>query len=86
MRTCSTCIPWNEGQYHWLNEDCMQCTSEKLVEEQAEGQDDCLVYDYSEGGSFYTGPNFGCIHHEKKEDIESFQTVSKKLTVFVESA
>ena len=28
--------------------------------------DDCLIYPYNEGGNFYVGKNFGCIHWEEK--------------------
>lgn len=26
-----------------------------------------MIYDYDEGGSFWVGPNFGCVHFKKKE-------------------
>ena len=29
---------------------------------------DHFVYSYSEGGWFWTGFEFGCIHHEEKSD------------------
>jgi hypothetical protein len=29
--------------------------------------DDSLIYAYDEGGCFYVGPKFGCVHHEEKE-------------------
>ena len=43
-----------------------RCQSDKLAE--AWGQDDAekadmLIYDYSEGGGFWVGERFGCIHH-----------------------
>jgi hypothetical protein len=27
---------------------------------------DMLVYSYREGGSFFVGEDFGCVHHEEK--------------------
>jgi hypothetical protein len=41
------------------------CRSDKLIEDW--GQDysaDMLVYPYSEGGGFWTGSDFGCVHHK----------------------
>jgi hypothetical protein len=42
------------------------CRSDKLIEDWGQGHGaDMLVYPYSEGGSFWTGPDFGCVHHEQ---------------------
>jgi hypothetical protein len=42
------------------------CRSEKLTENwgQEHGAD-MLLYEYDEGGGFWTGPDFGCVHHEQ---------------------
>lgn len=29
---------------------------------------DALIYEYSEGGRFWVGPNFGCVHWEGKTE------------------
>ena len=45
-----------------------RCTSEKLDEDYMYDDDkkvDMLIYDYIEGGEFWVGENFGCIHWEK---------------------
>ena len=34
--------------------------------ERPENQDQ-MIYDYDEGGSFWVGPNFGCVHFKEKE-------------------
>lgn len=37
----------------------------KLTEDYGQGHGaDMLVYPYSEGGRFWTGPDFGCVQHE----------------------
>ena len=28
---------------------------------------DRMVYSYDEGGDFWTGPEFGCVHHQEKQ-------------------
>lgn len=55
---CETCKHRNEAGYctnSKLNEDIGQKDGEKLH---------MLIYDYSEGGGFWVGPTFGCVHHE----------------------
>lgn len=37
------------------------CTSKKFVED-CDYALDMLVYSYDEGGKFWTGPKFGCVH------------------------
>ena len=36
------------------------------LEQKDPGTEDHLVYDYYEGGDFWVGENFGCVHHESK--------------------
>lgn len=46
------------------------CKSEKLAESEGQSEElrrDMLVYSYSEGGAFWVGENFGCVHWAKKE-------------------
>lgn len=47
-----------------------ECRHPKLYEEgeyldNEECIDDHLIYSYSEGGTFWVGPKFGCVHHKK---------------------
>ena len=40
------------------------CQSEKLTEGHWQSMAaDMLAYSYMEGGEFWTGPDFGCVHH-----------------------
>ena len=67
MNTCKTCV------HHQIDDSRIQvggarCVHPKLTEA---GDDqsytpDSLTYDYDEGGGFWTGDEFGCIHHEEK--------------------
>jgi hypothetical protein len=58
MDKCETCkFRDNDGR----------CTNEKLAEswsQSIEEKQDMLIYDYSEGGGFWVGPKFGCVHHK----------------------
>ena len=43
------------------------CCSDKLVEDHSGlHEKDMLVYPFTEGGHFWTGPDFGCVHWEPK--------------------
>lgn len=59
-RTCGTCRYRGHDGY---------CTSDKLTERNwaPADTDDTLIYDYSEGGGFWVGENFGCIHYHKND-------------------
>ena len=55
---CETCAHRVDGE----------CLSGKLVEPgQSKRADDELVYSYDEGGRFFPGPKFGCVHHTPVE-------------------
>lgn len=45
------------------------CQSSRFTEEYKEEdyEPDRLVYPYTEGGYFWTGPEFGCTHWEEKK-------------------
>lgn len=63
MGLCKTCQYRNSDGY---------CTSEKLSEDYSQSDDkraDMLIYDYSEGGGFWVGERFGCIHHSDKQTL-----------------
>jgi hypothetical protein len=44
-----------------------------------------LIYEYSEGGVFWTGPDFGCVHHQSAAAECKFGAV-ERLRQVVESA
>jgi hypothetical protein len=71
METCKTCKHWMPyPDKHPSNRPSKAktgglCQSEKLVEDWGHGYGaDMLIYEYSEGGGFWTGPDFGCVHHQ----------------------
>ena len=56
-------------------DDNGKCRCDKLREREwwdASGFDekpensDCLIYSYDEGGSFWVGPDFGCVHWRRR--------------------
>ena len=68
MPTCRTCRFWTRyksgGRINYLDKGGI-CASGKLSEDYGKESygNDCLVYSYEEGGHFWTGPSFGCVHH-----------------------
>ena len=72
MKTCKTCKWWNadktQNRPPFTGGICGN--SEKIREDG--GSDypvDALVYSYDEGGWFWTGPEFGCVHHYPSDQI-----------------
>jgi len=71
---CGRCKWRNHGGY---------CTCPKIYEKglppdgEAEKASDHLVYSYNEGGGFWVGENFGCVHGE--EAIAHWTTVLREL-------
>ena len=72
MNTCKTCKHWTPyavaypGGWHMDPEQRAggYCKTDKITEYwYGSYKPDQLVYSYMEGGTFWTGPNFGCIHH-----------------------
>ena len=70
MNHCKTCKHWTRVQEKYpgafkspdVNAGGI-CGSEKLTEDWGEHGADMLVYSYPEGGEFWAGPDFGCVHH-----------------------
>lgn len=61
MKRCKTCNSRNKKGY---------CTSKKLdvdIYFPEEEKQDMLLYDYAEGGGFWVGPKFGCVHHTARD-------------------
>jgi len=67
MNTCDTCKHWMEVDVHHGDH---RCDNKKKLGEpwDVDGEDDNLMYAYDEDGSFYPGPKFGCVHHQKREE------------------
>lgn len=62
MNHCETCLHRN---------DQGNCKSPKLDEDDhdpSQQRDNMLLYSYTEGGSFWVGPQFGCVHHTPKPE------------------
>ena len=64
MNTCKTCKHWEKENHipHWTEHRCIILNDH----ERDEGRADCLVAPDQGLGGIYTGPDFGCIHHEPK--------------------
>ena len=63
MNNCITCLFRDKRGY---------CKSEKLDESFGQSEKekkDMLIYSYSEGGGFWVGEYFGCVHHKEKDII-----------------
>ena len=71
MERCKTCAYWKQNLGSVLTNGVRGggCSNEKLREAWGGGgyEADALVYSYDEGGSFWTGPEFGCVHHKAAE-------------------
>lgn len=69
MKKCETCKHWTQ-EYRLDTFDPRRtgryCSHGKLHEAR-NYEPDALVYDYDEGGGFWTGPQFGCVHHTERE-------------------
>ena len=67
-KLCENCKWWEDHSHSTIYHDFKMCGNGKLREEwREEGEEDCLLYSYTEGGCFYPGPKFGCIHWEAKD-------------------
>lgn len=69
MNRCETCKFWKRNTAAYATEEEKRggfCHSEKIVE-YGPYKEDMLVYSYCEDGRFWTGPKFGCVHHEAAE-------------------
>lgn len=62
MNTCRTCEHWDTtAQKTGGICDCVKLREPSWNSEPR--APDELVYSYDEGGAFWTGPEFGCVHH-----------------------
>lgn len=67
INTCKTCVHWTDIAPYDQPERFMvrMCECPKFQEDFYSHEEDSLCYSYLEGGKFYTGPKFGCIHHSE---------------------
>lgn len=80
VNTCKTCKWWLAvlEKYPSIHLNTNKsaggyCQSPKFVEGtyfSSAYAHDSLTYSYYEGGQFWTGPDFGCIHHTEESDNE----------------
>lgn len=63
---CKDCAHWNREALPTDQEHGGRCQCPKIGEEHTPKDADALVYDYHEGGGFWTGPEFGCVHWMKR--------------------
>jgi hypothetical protein len=73
MNTCNTCAYWSDKAPYSRPDGfaVRMCMSEKLMEDFYSEGEDTLCYSYSEGGAFYTGPKFGCVHHKEQHGLNA---------------
>lgn len=64
---CRDCKWWVVTDDCWGPSD-HRCRHAKICEsgKSREGETDALLYEYDEGGGFFPGPDFGCVHWEAK--------------------
>lgn len=67
MQLCKTCAHWREGDRRAIGYGGGVCRNPKITEDYGQRTDDMLVYPYNEGGWFWTGPDFGCVHHAAQD-------------------
>lgn len=65
MGYCKDC-KFREAQPSPLKANKHLCTCPKLTSDSYDSKeyykDDALIYEYDEGGGFYVGDRFGCVH------------------------
>ena len=68
MKTCKTCKFWSDADEVSYKSIFRRCDHHKLKEDWGgKHSSDSMLYPYNEGGAFFAGPDFGCIHHEEEE-------------------
>lgn len=63
---CKDCIHRKQVEYNTPGKSYGICTNASAIDEDygQENTDAMLIYSYQEGGSFYVGERFGCVHFE----------------------
>jgi hypothetical protein len=71
MNHCETCAYFKPDLEDWRvrlsNGIHGGLCKSPFMKEEYDHTENSLVYSYSEGGSFWVGPKFGCVNHEPKE-------------------
>ncbi len=71
MNRCKTCKHWVKTCEHWVpfaHNNWGQCQHPKLYENQHGESEEDEVHGDRDGQDIATGPRFGCVHHEEKEE------------------
>ena len=74
VNTCKTCKHWGHNRDYAKDEgaNLKSCSAPKLEYgyhiDQSEVADDGALIEDDEGWGMLTGPSFGCVLHEPKED------------------
>lgn len=84
MKTCNSCKFWTNKSDNnpFSNANIGKCACNKISEHddndktfRKSDKEDMLIYEYYEGGSFFTGKDFGCVHHTEltinKDNLEA---------------
>ena len=68
MKHCETCTHWDDITQSFDEKgQIRKCVNyEKINDDIYSYEPDGLYYSYQEGGTFHTGPKFGCVHHKEK--------------------
>lgn len=57
MGRCGECL------YRDINGYCQNIKLSENFYQKSDEIDDMLIYSYQEGGGFWVGPQFGCVHY-----------------------
>lgn len=64
MNTCDTCKWWGAGS--WGSTDEIQSCGKMENRDDTDGERIAFAIDKEGNQGFFSGPKFGCIHHEAK--------------------
>lgn len=79
MNRCKTCKFWDRAELdnEFYHDNMGLCSSNKLNDNdyydrefRIANKEDMLIYQWHEGGNFYTGSEFGCVHHKEEAKNE----------------
>ena len=85
MKRCHTCKFWisTGNDLPFRDKSIGKCTNNKISEDdnndleyRKANKQDMLIYEYSEGGRFFTGRYFGCVHHKDEIQMPPFLRVN----------
>ena len=77
MNTCKTCKHWDKETHARspVEKTGGTCSSGRIMECSDLGahEPDTITYSYDEGGWFWAGPEFGCVHHKEASHVDQRQ-------------